>query len=89
MLLRAMLPRIDHTQRPFWGADANIQTASFGFTYRLMQRLGMNSVNTLSCFGEQGRWGLCNPAPGEYVFTDEAVDAEPVPTAFVAVTVNV
>jgi len=73
--LCAMLPRIDHTQRPFWGADANIQPASFGFTYRLMQRLGMNTVNTLSCSGDQGRWGLCNPAPGEYVFTDEAVDA--------------
>lgn len=57
--LLAILPQIDPTALPLWGADANVNPGVAEFTVRLMQRLGMNTVNTLSCAGQQGRWVHC------------------------------
>lgn len=71
--LVAFLPQIDPAAFPYLGADANIVAAARDFTPRFMQRLGMNTVNALSCSAPLARWGLVNPRPGVYNWQDESM----------------
>lgn len=71
--LVAFLPKIDPLAPPFYGADANVTMRAQPFTPRLMGRLGMRTVNALSCSGGLCRWTICNPEKETYRWDDEAV----------------
>lgn len=73
--LVAFLPKLDAKALPWLGADANFIGAAKDFTPRFMTRLGMNTINALSCSSELARWRVVNPAPDVFKWQDASLEA--------------
>ncbi len=73
--LLALLPKIDPRLPPYLGADANIEMRSMAYTHRMMERLGMKTVNALSTSGNLGRWNIVQADKDKLVWRDEPVKA--------------
>ncbi|MCC7519796.1 MAG: hypothetical protein IT578_11520 [Verrucomicrobiae bacterium] len=73
--LVSFLPKIDAKALPWLGADANFLGAAKEFTPRFMTRLGMNTINALSCSSQLGRWKAVNPQPDVFRWQDASLDA--------------
>ncbi|HNQ34839.1 MAG TPA: hypothetical protein PKN80_02115, partial [bacterium] len=63
--LVGLLPAVRHDLPTRWGCNASLDDPSLDFSIRMMKRLGMGFVSTLSTGSYLGRWSLVEPEPGQ------------------------
>ena len=71
--LVAILPEARRDCDTRWGCNASLGPESLDFSIRMMKRLGMSLVNTVSTGAFLGRWYLVESAEGVYGFQPAVV----------------
>jgi hypothetical protein len=74
-MLFAILPRVDHTVTPRFGANVTYRPESYPFAIKYMKKLSMGYVSTVSTGEILANWPSVEPQEGKFVWQDKMVDA--------------
>lgn len=73
--LIAILPTTKQDYGTRWGCNASLEAGSYRFSIRMMEKLGMGFVTSISTGQHLGRWRRVQRKPGKVELFTEIVDA--------------